>query len=376
MIKIFKFELFLTLTISIIFLLIWTSTGLADDKDIPSLYQEYEKHFPVGAAVAVADRNRTLDSHRDLIKKHFNSVTAENVMKPETTQPARGKFDFSQADELVDFAENNNMKVRGHTLVWYNQTPDWFFEDENGNRIDKKDQISKKERQLVIDRMEDHISRVVGEYRGRVYAWDVVNEAIDQGTFRQSPWLEIIGEEYIEKAFKFAHKEDPEAKLFYNDYNTVQRREEIYEMVKELIENDVPIHGIGMQGHWGLDEPSITEIEKTIQKFAELDDLTDKYDFEIQITELDITMFSWGDESKPDEPSEEMLKKQARRYEDLFELFIEYSDIISGVTFWGVADDATWLDNFPVENRNDWPLLFDENHEPKDAFWKVIDLMK
>ena len=341
--------------------------------DVPSLYQEYEEFFPIGTAVAVSQWNRTLDSHQHLIEKHFNSVTAENAMKPDALQPREGHFDFGTANELVDFAEENDMQVRGHTLVWHSQVPDWFFEDEAGRRIDEKEEITEEERQLVIDRMENHVKTVVGEYKGQVYAWDVVNEAVDGNSLRQTPWLEIIGEEYLAMAFRFAHEADPEAKLFYNDYNSVQRRDTIYEMLKGLIEEGVPVHGIGMQGHWDIDGPSKFLIEQTIQQFAELDDLTD-YDFEIQITELDVSLFSWGDETRLEEPSQYILFQQAQRYEELFELFIEYSDIITGVTLWGIADDATWLDNFPVENRDDWPLLFDENHEPKEAFWRVIDV--
>ncbi|MEJ6950764.1 endo-1,4-beta-xylanase [Natronospora cellulosivora (SeqCode)] len=345
----------------------FTSFALAEDTDsVPSLYEAYEEYFPIGTAVAVAQWNRTLDSHGDLIMKHFNSVTAENSMKPDSLQPSEGVFNFNTANELVDFAEANGKKVRGHTLVWHNQTPNWFFEDENGDQVD---------RDTLIARMENHINRVMGEYKGRVYAWDVVNEAIDGGTYRDTPWLNIIGEEYIAMAFEFAHKADPDAKLFYNDYNTIQRRDEIYEMLEGLILDGVPVHGIGMQGHWDIQGPSIREIERTIQMFAELDELTE-YDFEIQITELDVSMFPWGDNRRLSAPARRMLNAQADRYEELFELFIEYSDIITGVSLWGVADDATWLDYFPVSDRNDWPLLFDEDHEPKESFWRVIELTK
>lgn len=373
MFKIKKYSFLSAVFILVVIMLVCSAPGLTDSSDIPSLYQVYEDYFPIGAAVAVAHWNRTLDSHRDLLEKHFNSVTAENSMKPDALQPREGHFTFNTANDLVEFAEEENKKVRGHTLIWHNQIPGWFFEDEAGNRIDQKDNITEKERQIVIDRMENHITGVMEEYKGRVYAWDVVNEAIDRGTYRETPWLKIIGEEYIAKAFRFAHNADPEAKLFYNDYNTIQRSQTIYEMVEGLIKDGVPIHGIGMQGHWDINGPSLFAIERTIQRFAELDELTD-YDFEIQITELDMSMFSWGDDRRLDEPTEEMLEKQAQRYEEIFKLFIEYSDIISGVTFWGIADDATWLDNFPVQNRDNWPLLFDENHLPKESFWRIIEL--
>ncbi|MEJ6950142.1 endo-1,4-beta-xylanase [Natronospora cellulosivora (SeqCode)] len=384
---IIKFKIFVLVIFLFLFLYGCTTidnTYLDIDFDgIPSLHEEYSDYFTIGTAVAVSTWNRTIDSHKDLIEKHFNSVTAENAMKPESLQPAEGYFNFDTANELLNFAEGNDMKVRGHTLVWHSQTPHWFFEDENGNMLVELNDsnivigqgynISDENRQLVIDRMKKHIEKVMNKYQDRVYAWDVVNEAIDRGTYRHSAWLEIIGEEYIAKAFNVAHEVDPDVKLFYNDYNTIQRRNEIYEMLKGLIKDGVPVHGMGMQGHWDIHGPSIEEIETTIKLFASLDELTD-YDFEIQITELDISMFAWGDERHLSEPTQTMLNLQAERYKQLFELFKEYSDVITGVTLWGVADDATWLDYFPVQGRNDWPLLFDEDHEPKEAFWEIIKL--
>ena len=365
-----KNKYFLITLILMIFIFTFTlfpNSTWAED-EIPSLHELFEDHFYIGAALSNhAYVKQTLDTHRDLIETHFNSATAENVMKPEEVQPTRGDFDFDRADELIEVARENDMKVRGHTLVWHNQTPDWFFEDSSGQQRSKEE---------VLEIMEEHIETVMTHFEDDVYAWDVVNEAIDNGDYRQTPWLEIVGDEYIAHAFEYAHQVDPEAKLFYNDYNTVQRRDKIYDMVKGLIEDGVPIHGIGMQGHWDIGGPSINEIEYTIEKFAELDELTD-YDFEIQITELDISIYEWHEQDlNYQSPPADRMAQQADRYEDLFELFIDHSDKITSVSFWGLADDKTWLDNFPVQGRDNWPFLFDENHEPKEAFWRVVDLVK
>ncbi|MEJ6950372.1 endo-1,4-beta-xylanase [Halanaerobiaceae bacterium ANBcell28] len=349
-------------------LLVFTNNILADEvideREIPSLYEVFSEYFTIGAGVHPG----RIDSKKDLILKHFNSLTATNQMKPDALQSREGDFNFGSADYIVDFAVENDMKVRGHTLVWHNQTPSWFFEDENGNRIDQKEEITEEERQMVIGRMENHINEVVGKYKGIVYAWDVVNEAIDGGTYRDSPWLTIIGEEYIAKAFEFAHAADPDAKLFYNDYNATDpgKRDTIIEMLESLIEDGVPIHGMGLQGHWNIHGPSIFRIRTAIDMYSSLG-------LEIQITELDISMFEWGDNRKLEEPTRRMLNMQRDRYKEIFELFREYSSVITNVTFWGVADTSTWLDNFPVEGRKEWPFLFDVNGEPKDSFWEVID---
>ncbi|WP_459168132.1 endo-1,4-beta-xylanase [Natronospora cellulosivora (SeqCode)] len=329
-----------------------------EEEEIPSLHEVYSDYFTIGAAV----NSRTIQSERDLIVKHFNSLTAENEMKPETLQAHKDFFNYRRADSIVNLAMENDMKMRGHTLVWHNQTPDWFF-----SRF-----MIPLDRETVLGHMEDHINEVVGKYKGQVYAWDVVNEAISNDSnhlYRQeSKWLEIIGEEYIRKAFEFAHAADPDAKLFYNDYNATQpgKRDRIYKMLKGLIEDGVPIHGMGLQGHWDIHGPSINEIRTAIEMYASLG-------LEIQITELDISVYSWGDNRRLQEPTPRMLDMQRERYGEIFELFREYSDVITSVTFWGVADNYTWLDDFPVEGRKDWPFLFDVNGEPKEAFWEVVN---
>ncbi|KKI91704.1 1,4-beta-xylanase [Bacillus sp. SA1-12] len=325
--------------------------------NIPSFSDVYSDYFSIGAAI----NQRTIESSKQLLTRHFNSITAENEMKPENLQPNENKFSFEKADQFVAFAEEHNMKMRGHTLVWHNQTPDWMFKEQDG---------SDASRELLLDRMKTHISTVVGRYQGRIHSWDVVNEVIDDSEvlfLRKSNYLEIVGEDFIEKAFRFAHEADSKALLFYNDYNEChpQKRDKIYKLVKSLIEKQVPIHGIGMQGHWNLTSPSLDNIRAAIEKYASLG-------LQIQLTELDVSVFDTTDgRTDLKEPTTEMIALQEERYEQLFSMLREYRDVISSVTFWGVADDYTWLDNFPVKGRKNWPLLFDVNQLPKQALQKI-----
>lgn len=326
--------------------------------EIPSLQQVYQDYFNIGAAVNL----RTIDSQQELLSKHFNSITAENDMKFEELQPLEGQFTFEKADKLAAFASENGMKMRGHTLVWHNQTPDWVFQDGKGEKID---------RDQLLQRMKDHITTVMQRYKGQIYGWDVVNEAVtDEGPelFRKTNWLDIIGEDYIEKAFEYAHEADPDALLFYNDYNesNPQKREKIYQLVKSLVDKGVPIHGVGLQAHWNLVNPSIEDIRSAIERYASLG-------LQLQLTELDVSVFTFEDKRTDlTEPTSEMNEKQSERYEQMFQLLREYQEVITAVTFWGAADDYTWLNDFPVKGRKNWPFLFDEHDNPKESFWKVI----
>ena len=326
---------------------------------VPSLSQVFSSDFAIGAAVNA----RTIRSHRDLVVEHFVSVTPENEMKFERLQPAEGLYTFEEADRIVMFAKEYGLRVRGHTLVWHNQTPDWVFE-QDGRPAD---------RQVVLARMRAHIETVVGRYRSAVYCWDVVNEAVaDEGTelLRRSKWLELVGPDYVEQAFRYAHEADPDALLFYNDYNECnpEKREKIVRLLRLLLDRGVPVHGVGMQGHWDLEHPTADEIRSAIERYASLG-------LRVQITELDVSVYGWRDrdrDSWPAMPDPALLERQAARYEEIFRLFHEYRDVIDGVTFWGVADDATWLDHFPVPGRKNWPLPFDEAHRPKPAFFAML----
>jgi endo-1,4-beta-xylanase len=328
------------------------------NKEIKSLAQVYGGLFPVGAAV----NPDTIKIHGCLLQKHFNSITPENEMKFCVIHPREDVYQFNEADLLADFAQKNGMKLRGHSLVWHNQNPKWLFLDETQKTVS---------RDTLLKRMEEHIHTVVGRYRNQVYCWDVVNEAVEDKAeyfLRKTPWLEIIGPDYISKAFEFARQADPEALLFYNDYNETfpEKLDKIYGLVKELKEKGTPIDGIGLQGHWNIFKPSLGEIGQAIEKYASLG-------LKLQITELDVSMFLFEDQRTDlTAPTPEMLERQAEFLDGVFRICREYRDVIIGVTLWGVADDRTWLDDFPVRRKN-WPLLFDTEHQPKKAFWEIVE---
>jgi endo-1,4-beta-xylanase len=332
---------------------------------VKGLSDYYKDFFTLG--VAVSPRSLKTDESQ-LIVKHFTSLTAENAMKMGPIHPREDRYYWRDADSIVGFAERNGLKLRGHTLLWHNQVPSWLFIDADGKRVGKE---------AMLARLKAHITAVAGRYKGKIYAWDVVNEAISDkpGEYlRDSEWLRICGEEYIAKAFQYAHEADPDALLFYNDYNETHpgKREKIYRLVKSLKEAGVPIHGIGMQGHWSIYEPSEQELENTIARFAGLG-------LKIHVTELDISVYPKEHSARERRPaddnddfSEEMEKKQVEKYEMCFRIFRKYRNAISSVTFWNISDRHSWLDNFPVTGRKDYPLLFDENLQPKKAFWEVI----
>ena len=233
------------------------------------------------------------------------------------------------------------------------------------------------DREELLDRMKIHIDSVVGRYKGNIYAWDVVNEAISDNPdelLRKSEWLDIIGEDFIAKAFEYAHQADPDAKLYYNDYNAVipEKRDRIYKMLKKLVDNDVPIDGVGIQGHWSIHGPTEEELRKALDMYSSLG-------LDVQITELDVSLYPWEKEQRAlragesDEFTPELEQKQIETYDMFFEVFRDYRDVLTGITFWNLSDRDSWLDHYPVEGRKNYPLLFDENLEPKDAYYEVID---
>ncbi|RFS14114.1 endo-1,4-beta-xylanase [Emticicia sp. C21] len=333
----------------------------AQDKGLKDYYKDY---FLVG--VAVNPRMMDAGPESALILQHFNSMTPENTMKMGPIHPEENQYNWAPADKIVDFAQKNGLKMRGHTLCWHNQTPKWFFT--------KNDQQVAKEELLA--RMKQHITAVVSRYKGKLYAWDVVNEAVpDRGDeiYRKTKFYEIIGEEYIEKAFEYAHAADPNALLFYNDYNTesASKRERIYQLVKKLKDKGVPIHGVGLQGHWSVYEPTAKELDESINKFASLG-------LQVQITELDVSVYPKEHERREKRPTDitafppEIQQKQTEHYKMLFEVFRKHKGHLTGVTFWNLSDKSTWLDSFPFPGRKDYPLLFDTEFKPKPAYWEVI----
>lgn len=322
-----------------------------------SLAEAFQEDFRIGAAV----NGRTIISQRELLASQFNSVTAENEMKFESVHPSEDMYTFEAADRIAAFAREHHMKLRGHTLVWHNQTPDWLFQDKGGT----------VDRDTLLARMKSHIDTVVKRYKEHIYCWDVVNEAVaDEGPdrLRSSKWLDIVGEPFIAKAFEYAHEADPNALLFYNDYNESDpvKREKIYALVRTLLEQGVPIHGIGLQAHWNVHDPKVEDIRSAIERYASLG-------LKVHFTEMDVSMFAFEDQRTDlSEPTDEMIQLQAERYGQFFRLFQEYRAVIDNVTFWGAADDYTWLDYFPVRGRKNWPLLFDTKQQPKAALAKVL----
>ena len=324
----------------------------------------YASYFPIGVAVSpYALRS----GEAALILQQFNSVTPENDMKMGPIHPQEERYAWRNADSIVAWAQRNGLRVRGHNLCWHSQAPDWIFTYQ-GKPVSKE---------MLLRRLKDHIASVVGRYKGKIYAWDVVNEAVSDKPdeyLRPSPWLQICGEEYIAKAFQYAHEADPAALLFYNDYNEISavKREKIYRLVKSLKEAGVPVHGLGLQGHWAVNEPSRGQLDSTLNRFAGLG-------VKLQITELDISVYpkEHNARARKQEDADTSFtplreQQQLEVYKMAFELFRKYRKSISGVTFWNVSDRSSWLDNFPVRNRKDYPLLFDRNGNPKKAYREVV----
>jgi endo-1,4-beta-xylanase len=356
--------------ISIAALAIWflsTSGSKPEINQNPQkgLKDYYASYFPIG--VAVSPRTLKTDEAQ-LIRAQFNSVTAENAMKIGPIHPEENKFNWTSADEIVAFAQANGIKMRGHTLVWHNQLPNWIFVDQKGDTVSKD---------VLLNRLKTHITEVVTRYKGKIYAWDVVNEVISDKKdefYRKSPWYKICGEEFITKAFEYAHAADPDAQLFYNDYNEINsiKRKKIIKLVTDLKKAGVPIHGIGLQGHWALNEPSRRQLDSTLAEFAATG-------FKLQITELDISVYPKEHQRRDRKASdydttftELKAKQQLEAYKICFEMFRKYKNSISSVTFWNVSDRHSWLDNFPVQGRKDYPLLFDKALKPKKAYYEVI----
>ncbi len=332
----------------------------------PTGYKDtYKDYFTVG--VAVNPRNVSDPAHIALIKKNFNSITAENVMKPGELHPEPGVWNWEEADKVANFCRENNIPLRGHTLCWHSQFANWMFEDENGNDVSKE---------VFYERLRDHIHTVVNRYKDIVYAWDVVNEAMADGPerinpftgkgpnpYRESRHYKLCGDEFIAKAFEFAHEADPNAILFYNDYNAADpaKRDRIYNMVKKMQDAGVPITGIGMQGHYNIYGPSMADVEAAIEKYATLVD-------NIHFTELDIRVneemggqlrFNRGQER---EIPNHLKVLQENQYAQLFKVLRKHKDVIKNVTFWNLADADSWL------GVNNYPLPFDKEYKPKRVY--------
>lgn len=343
----------------------------------PVLKDAFKKDFLVGVALGTRQVMGEEPQALELAAKQFNAISPENLLKWQEVHPEPKQYQFEPADRYVEFGQQNGMFILGHNLVWHNQTPRWVFENEEGKPI---------ERDALVERLREHISTVVGRYKGRITGWDVVNEAVeDDGTLRKTRWREIIGDDYLEKAFQFAHEADPQAELYYNDYNEWQpaKRRGIKELVHGLQAKGVRIDGFGLQGHWGLTYPSAAEIEEMFQDYSDLG-------VKLMITELDVTVLPDANRARgadisrnealrkeldpyPDGLSSDVQKQLADRYAEIFRIFVKHADKLKRVTFWGVDDGQSWRNGWPMRGRHDYPMLFDRELKPKPAFEAVIE---
>lgn len=335
------------------------------DNHGPTIKEVYRKHFLIGTAGDLPGNYS--DEELRLVKGHFNIVTPENCMKPGPIHPREDTWRFERADALVKWCAANRLAVHGHTLVWHAQTNNWFFR--GGDKA------------AVTRRLKDHIRTLVGRYKGKIGGWDVVNEAINDGgndrtarteNLRNSPWLRALGPDFIPLAFKFAHEADPDAKLYYNDYNIEAGAKHASSMVmlKRLIKERVPIHGVGIQGHWRTGRVPYAALDRAIADYASLG-------LKVSITELDVTIrgasggqFGRGrGRGAVTPPSAEDLKAQADAYARLFAIFIKHKKVVERVTFWGLSDRRTW-------RYGQHPLIFDSRNQRKPAYAAIVDALR
>jgi endo-1,4-beta-xylanase len=344
----------------------------------PVLKEAFARKFYIGTSLNADQITGNDSTSVDVVKSQFNAIVAENCMKSGPIQPNEGEFDFSLSDTFVDFGVKNNLFITGHALVWHSQAPKWFFKDNRGNEVS---------REVLIERIKNQITTVVGRYKGKIHGWDVVNEVLnDNGTYRKSRFYDILGEDYIKLAFQFAHEADPSAELYYNDYSLFNpiKREAAVAMVKKLKEQGVKIDGIGEQCHVGLDYPEIKELEASIEVFAALG-------VKVMITEMEISVLPMPDWGAGAEVStnfeyQEKLNPYVKglpdsinalfeeRYIEFFKLFLKHKKDISRVTLWGVNDSDSWKNNWPIKGRTDYPLLFDRKNQAKPVLEKIVEL--
>ena len=333
----------------------------------PTLKAYFGDKFLIGAAINVNQSSGKDSMAVEVIKRHFNSVVAENCMKCEEIHPLENVYHWDEADQFVKFGEENGMTVIGHCLIWHSQCAPWFFVDREGNQVSAE---------VLKDRMRSHITTIMTRYRGRITGYDVVNEAIlDNGDYRQSKFYEILGEEFIPWAFKCAHEADPDAELYYNDYSMAQpgKRDAVVKLVKNLKARGLRIDAVGMQSHMGMGHPDFSEYEKTIQALIGAG-------VDVQFTELDmdaIPTISFGAAVEdraaylaqmnpyPEGLPDSVSNIWNARMKQVFQIYDKYSDHIKRVTAWGVQDGDSWKNDWPMKGRTNYPLLFDRNYEMK-----------
>ena len=321
-----------------------------------TLKDAYKKYFPIGAALNQSQFSGKSGCEVSLIEEQFNLIRPENVLKWSSIHPEPNHYDFTSADQYVEFGQKHHQFIVGHTLIWHNQTPPWVFQDATGKPVD---------RNTLLARMRDHILTVVGRYKGRIGAWDVVNEALaDDGSLRQSPWLKIVGEDYLLKAYQFAHEADPQAQLYYNDYllENGPKRAGAIALIRKLQSQGVRIAAVGLQGHYRLDSPSLKEIDNALTDFS-------RQKLKMTISELDVDVLPTATHSEAADINlsfelqarwnpytnglpDFVQQSLANRYADLFAVFLKHRDSINSVSFWGVTDADSWLNTWPINGQD------------------------
>jgi len=343
----------------------------------PALKDLFGDSFLIGGALNNAQIAGQDPTALEIVARHFNAISPENVLKWDAVHPEPAGYDFALADRYVALGQALGAFIVGHALVWHQQTPACVFEGEAGAVLD---------RDTLLARMRSHIRTVVGRYRGKIHGWDVVNEALeDDGTWRRSPWYATLGEEYVAQAFEFAREADPDAQLYYNDYNLWKpaKRDAAARLVTSLRGRGIRVDGVGEQGHWLLDDPPADAIEAMIVAF-------EKLGLKTMITELDVDPLprpdglEGADVSKrvefkstlnpyADGLPDAFQKQLAQRYADVFGVFMKHRGAVGRVTFWGVTDADTWLNDWPVPGRTNHPLLWDRDGRPKPSFDAVVE---
>jgi endo-1,4-beta-xylanase len=357
---------------------LFASSAAAAD-DLPALKGLFAGKFLIGGAINAEVAMNPNHPLRPLVEKHFNSLVSTNLMKWGPYNPTPGKYNDAEAEAFFAYGDSLDNYMVGHTLYWHSQTPKWVFEDTEGQSL---------HRDALLKRMRERVQRVSKLYGERTDAWDVVNEAYeDSGSVRKSPFSQIIGQDWVIEAFRIANEELPgHIQLLYNDYNmeTPGRLKAVVNLIHDLRAKGLRIDAVGSQAHWRLETPTIAQIEKSIIALRDAG-------VKVHFTELDVEVLprrvngaevSMREERTPElDPytkglPSEIQEKLAKRYADIFALFLKHADVIERVTFWGVADGDSWLNNWPVRGRTNHPLLFDRDLKPKPAFHAVVEAAK
>lgn len=342
-----------------------------------SLAERYEGEFQIGVAIGRSIYSGSDAAGRALVTEQYNRLTPENELKWQSLQREPGVFTFGEADAFVQFGEQHGMEIHGHTLVWHQQVPGWVFQAEGGARAT---------REQLLARLDQHMGALGKHFGSHVQYWDVVNEAFnDDGSLRSTPWRTIIGDDYLEQAFLLAARHFPEAKLVYNDFGMESpgKRDAVVELVKSFQARAVRIDAIGSQGHFQLRSPSLESLEASLNAFSATG-------VEVLVSELDVDVLPPVNQNQGADLSvnaalaaqldpyakclpSNVAEQAAARWGALFQLFRRHSDQLHSVTLWGVSDLTSWLNDWPVNGRTNYALLFDRQLNPKQSWQKVIE---